>query len=111
MWVRMEAFLDTTPNEATQNRRQQGGLKSNPKGALAYLADTFNELGQIVSGDGGQLRPLNWSDLAGYSQVTGTPLAAWECKTLIDMSVTYLSSHFKYKDPRKAAPIAGDING
>ncbi len=107
----MEAFLDTTPNEAKICRREQGGLKSNPKGPLAYLIDTFNEIGQIVSGDGGQLRPINWSDLAGYCQVTDTKLEAWECKAIIDMSVTYLSSHFKYKDPRSLAPIAGEFNG
>lgn len=58
----------------------------------------------IVAGEGGQLRALNWPDIAGYIQATGQKLEAWESKALIDLSMSYLSEHYRAKDPTAIAP-------
>ncbi len=103
----MDAYLDTQPDEMKTTRRKQQKWELPPAGSLGYLLDIFSELGTIVSDIGGQLRPLNWQDLAGYKVATGQRLAAWECKALIDLSIVYLSEHFRAKNPSAMAPFFG----
>lgn len=104
VWVRVDAYLDTKPDKSEHTRRKSWGAPLPKKGALSYLLDVFYETGMIVSGEGGQLRALNWADLAGYMAATQQKLEPWESKALIDMSITYLGEHFRAKDPTALAP-------
>lgn len=100
----MDAYLDTKPDEFPQCRRVNNEFPLPEVGALGYLLDIFHEVGQIVADGGGQLRALNWQDLAGYISATQQNLEPWESKAIIDLSMSYLLEHLRAKNPAATVP-------
>jgi|TARA_R110000772_G_scaffold43692_4_gene100704 hypothetical protein len=105
----MDAYLDTLPDESKSTRRNSWMAGVPKVGALSYLQEIFVQTGQVVADAGGQLRALNWPDIAGYIAATGQKLEAWESRALIDLSMTYLVEHYRAKNPRAITPYAERI--
>lgn len=99
----MTAWLDTTPEKQSQPRRFSWAGGEPEKGALDYLCDWFHEAGLIKHTANG-IEPLDWCEINNWKQATGTDATPFELNVLIDLSRTYLESHYKAKDLHCAPP-------
>lgn len=97
------AWLNATPDEGTQSRREE--FESNnqaveaPDCSAAYILDYLLELGMTIGE-----HALTHSEIRAWMQNTGIDLSSWEAQTLKKLSEAYLSMTFEAKKNDSETP-------
>jgi hypothetical protein len=104
----MKAWLDTTPNESKTPRGTTWEGKHPDPGPLAYLGEWLFEVGPVISQGPGQIRPISWTDIKAWSDLSGITPDPNESRAMLDLSRAYLSQHYDSMAPACSPPWLGD---
>lgn len=74
-----------------------------PVDECAYLIDYLMEVGPVTSG-GMAPAAISYSEIAAWSQITGTVISPWDAHMLRHLSRVYINQYADSKDPRTPAP-------
>ena len=68
--------------------------------ALAYLYQTFWRIRRRKGGTGFGISPLEWTDLAAFTQETGMHLVPWEREIIEKLDDLYVTEYGKTQQAR-----------
>lgn len=117
LYVRQLAWLNTAPTDKSKAIDQVEGppltrlqkLKAEdlkpdlPPLPVPHLVEYLLEIGPVVPAGMGA-GPIEWRDIAAWSDLTGTALEAWEARLLRRLSADYLAESRLAEKPEAPAP-------
>lgn len=97
------------PDKAEESRYEKYHRIGSPMAELppveeaGYLIDYLMEVGPVTSG-GMSAAAISYSEIAAWSQITGTIISPWDAHMLRYLSRVYVNQYADSKDPRAPAP-------